>query len=103
MTEALALGVAYGLSAGIAPGPLLALVITTSRRDGWRAGALVAVAPLLTDIPIIVVSLSLLGQLSDSSIGVIGVLGSLLVIRIGVDTVRDAGRPDPMADAARVK
>lgn len=46
-------GLLLGLSAGIAPGPLLTLVISQSLRFGRREGVKVALAPLITDLPII--------------------------------------------------
>jgi threonine/homoserine/homoserine lactone efflux protein len=101
--EALALGLAYGLSAGVAPGPLLGLVITASLRDGARAGLEVAVAPLITDIPLILVSVTVLQALSDRALGVVGLLGALLVLRIAYDTWTDARTADPMADAGRTR
>lgn len=100
MIEALALALAYGLSAGIAPGPLLALVIAASLKDGVRAGLQVAVAPLLTDVFLIAVAVTALGAFSDRTLGVLGLLGALLVLRIAWDTWEDARTADPMADAA---
>lgn len=103
MTEALALALAYGLSAGIAPGPLLALVITASLKEGTRAGLAVAAAPLLTDVVVIAVALTALEAFSERTLGVVGLLGAALVLRIAWDTFRDAGTADPMADAERAK
>lgn len=103
MIEALALALAYGLSAGIAPGPLLALVISSSLKDGTRAGLKVAAAPLLTDAVIIAIAVTALGAVSDRTLGVLGLLGSLLVLRIAWDTWTDARTADPMADAARTR
>jgi len=54
----LILGLTLGLSAGITPGPLLTLVITASLRRGWAGGLQVALAPLITDAPIIIFSIS---------------------------------------------
>ena len=58
VTAALA-GAAFGLSAGITPGPLLALVIAQTLAHGPREGGKVALAPLLTDSPIILGALLL--------------------------------------------
>ncbi|MBU1041511.1 MAG: LysE family transporter [Proteobacteria bacterium] len=52
-------GAAFGLSAGITPGPLLALVIAQTLAHGPREGGKVALAPLLTDSPIILGALLL--------------------------------------------
>ena len=49
-------GLVYGLSAGFSPGPLMALVISQTLKHGIREGAKVAVAPLITDLPIILLA-----------------------------------------------
>jgi threonine/homoserine/homoserine lactone efflux protein len=59
-------GVVLGLSAGIAPGPLLTLVISQSLSYGIAEGIKVAVAPLITDLPIIIVALVLGSQLAKA-------------------------------------
>ena len=50
-----------GLGAGLTPGPLLGLVINETLRSGWRAGVLVAIAPLIADTLIIGLTFTLLG------------------------------------------
>jgi len=47
--EAFVIGASLGLAAGVSPGPLLALVLREAVARGFRAGALAALAPLLTD------------------------------------------------------
>lgn len=58
-------GAALGLSAGLSPGPLLALVIVQTLRYGPREGAKVAASPLLTDAPIVLAALALTAGLAD--------------------------------------
>jgi threonine/homoserine/homoserine lactone efflux protein len=103
VTEALAIGVAYGIAAGIAPGKLLALVIRASRDGGTRAGARTALAPVVTDAALVAAAIATLAQFSDRAVGVVGGLGSLLVLRMAWDSWHDAGTADPMAGAERVK
>jgi threonine/homoserine/homoserine lactone efflux protein len=43
----------FGLSAGLSPGPLMTLVIAETLKRGIPAGIRIAVAPLITDLPII--------------------------------------------------
>ena len=62
----LAIGVVLGLAAGVAPGPLLALVIGAALERGFQAGARVAAAPLLSDAPIVVLSVLVLEGLPDT-------------------------------------
>ncbi|OGT32916.1 MAG: hypothetical protein A2W28_01290 [Gammaproteobacteria bacterium RBG_16_51_14] len=46
-------GAVLGISAGLAPGPLLALVVTETLKHGIRTGVRVALVPVCTDLPII--------------------------------------------------
>lgn len=57
-------GAILGLSAGIAPGPLLALVISETLRHGMKAGVKVALAPIISDLPIVALTLYILAKLS---------------------------------------
>ena len=58
-------GLLLGLSGGLAPGPLLTLVASETLRHGAAAGIRVALAPLLTDAPIILATLLVLQPLTD--------------------------------------
>ena len=76
------LGATLGLSAGISPGPLLALVISESLQHGRKEGIKVALSPLITDLPIILISILLLAGLGKSSaaIGLIAFAGALFLV-----------------------
>jgi threonine/homoserine/homoserine lactone efflux protein len=88
--DQLLLGVALGFGAGIAPGPLLGLVISTSLKHGWRAGARLALVPVITDAPLIALCLSVLSTLPSRTIAIIAELGGVLLLFLAVQTVRDA-------------
>lgn len=77
-----------GLNAGISPGPLLALVIAASLRSGLAGGLLVALSPLITDLPIIVLSVLLVGSLPPEAARWVGTLGGLVVVWMGIQTIR---------------
>lgn len=66
-----------GLTAGIAAGPLSALLVTQTLRYGTGAGVKIALAPMITDLPIIGASLWLLSHLPDDPwpIGLISLVG----------------------------
>ncbi len=68
MSAFLLAGILLGLSGGLAPGPLLTLVASETLRHGVRAGVWVALAPLLTDLPIILGTVLLLRPLADQSL-----------------------------------
>lgn len=84
--DALLLGLSIGLAAGISPGPLLVLVVTSTLRSGWRAGALSACAPLVSDLLVVGGVLLVLDRLPEQSLAVLGVVGGALVIVSGVRT-----------------
>ena len=104
--SAVGAGLLLGLSAGLAPGPLLALVITQTMRGGARAGVIVAVAPLLTDVPIVGICLVLVGVIagtgSAAALGAISLVGGLFVAWLAFDTWR-AEAPEATAVAAEAE
>ena len=85
------LGLSLGLSAGLAPGPLLALVIQRSVQGGLASGLRVAVAPLLTDLPIVLLSFLLVGRLPEVGLDIMLGIGGLFVLWLGIDAFRHAG------------
>ncbi len=86
----LILGLSLGWAAGIAPGPLHTLVLTTSLQRGFAAGARVAVAPLLTDLPIVTLSVLAVGALPAGAPRWLAAVGGSYVAYLGVVTVREA-------------
>lgn len=103
MTELLA-GLSLGLGAGLSPGPLLTLVVTTTLERGFAAGVRVAVAPLLTDAPIIALTVAVVSSVSDTVLRALGVAGGVVVAAMGIWTVVTARRVvgEPDARPARV-
>ncbi len=97
MTEFL-LGAGLGWGAGIVPGPLHTLIMVTSIRKGFRAGATVAFAPPLADVPVIPISLLVVGAMSDGIVRWLSLAGGLFVLWLGYDTIRTAGE-DGSADS----
>jgi threonine/homoserine/homoserine lactone efflux protein len=91
------LGTVLGLSAGFAPGPLLALVISETLKHNLGAGIRVAIAPIITDLPIIAATLYLAGRLGEfnQALGLISLLGGCLLLYMGYQGIRTHGmRPD---------
>lgn len=82
-------GLALGLSAGISPGPLLTLVMTQTLKHGAREGIKVSMAPLLTDLPIIVVVLFILDRLThiEPVLGAISLFGAGYLIYLGYESL----------------
>jgi threonine/homoserine/homoserine lactone efflux protein len=89
----LCMGAIFGLTAGISPGPLLALVISETLKHGRREGFKVAAAPLLTDLPIIVVTWFILAELSSfgNVMSVISFSGGIYFAYLGYKTIKVEG------------
>ncbi|GII54533.1 hypothetical protein Pth03_29220 [Planotetraspora thailandica] len=91
----LLLGLSLGLGAGVTPGALLSLVITASLRGGFRAGARLACVPLMSDLPAVVLSLTVAEAMPALVLRVLSAAGGLYVIYLGVMTVREARTAQP--------
>jgi threonine/homoserine/homoserine lactone efflux protein len=88
--DALLFGLSLGFIAGISPGPLMTLVLSESLRRGFRAGAVVSLAPLISDSPVIILSLVALRQVPEGFLAVLSLAGGVLVVFLGVRTTIDA-------------
>jgi len=90
-----------GLAAGLSPGPLLAFLVSQTMRYGVREGLRVAVAPVLTDAPIVAATLLALSRFTESgpALGAISLIGGGYVAWLGIESLR-AGGFDAGAGAA---
>ena len=93
MINFLTIGTILGLSAGFTPGPLLALVISETLQNDIQSGIKVALAPIITDLPIIILTLFILAKLSNfhSILGAISLIGGFFVLFIGAKGIRTKG------------
>lgn len=93
MLEFLSAGILLGLAAGFAPGPLLVLVISETLRHGIKAGLKVSIAPLITDVPIILVSLLILNRLAEFKpiLGCISIFGGLFILYLAYESLKTKG------------
>jgi len=93
MIEYLTIGTVLGLSAGFAPGPLLTLVISETFQHDISAGIKVALAPVLTDLPIIILTVFILAKLSGfhGILGAISLAGGFLILYMGHEGIRTKG------------
>lgn len=79
-----------GLSAGLTPGPLLTLVISQTLKHNIGEGIKVALAPLITDLPIILLSLVVLARLAaiGQILGLVSLFGGLYVLFLAWECIR---------------
>ena len=85
MVNFLTMGSILGLSAGFAPGPLLTLVISETLQHDIKSGVKVALAPMITDLPIVMLTLFILVKLSGfhKVLGIISCMGGVFVLYLG--------------------
>lgn len=88
-------GAVFGLAAGFAPGPLLALVLARSVRYGAREGVQVALAPLVSDPPIILLAVLVFARVAttDPILGMVALAGGGFLVYLAVEIVRAPPAP----------
>ena len=103
MIEYLSAGTLLGLASGFSPGPLLVLVLSETLRHGMRAGIKVSIAPLITDVPIILISLLVLNRLAHfkTILGGVSILGGLFILYLGYDSIKTKGLEFNLAPVSR--
>tara|TARA_B100000614_G_C14462917_1_gene459183 strand:+ start:76 stop:678 length:603 start_codon:yes stop_codon:yes gene_type:complete len=87
------MGLVLGLSAGLAPGPLLTLVVSETLAHDMRAGIRVALAPLISDLPIVAVTMVVLAGLSqfNTVLGIISLVGGAVILKMGWAGLKTSG------------
>jgi threonine/homoserine/homoserine lactone efflux protein len=92
MTAAFASGILLGLSCGLSPGVLLTLVLTQTLRHGAREGCKVALAPLGSDLPIVLLAMVFASKVSAVRpvLGVISIAGGAYVLYLAWESFRPA-------------
>ena len=101
MLTYLVIGLTYGLSAVLQPGPLQAYTISQTLSHGWRRALPAAFSPLLSDGPVIVLVLLVLSHLPAWLIPTVRLAGGLLLLFFAFLAARDwrrfdAGRAAPV-------
>ncbi len=89
-------GAALGFTAAATPGSLQTLLISETLLGGFRRGARITLAPLITDAPIIIAVLLILNQVSAVVLRVLSIAGGLFVMYLAWSLLkqwrRDASR-----------
>jgi len=73
-------GIGYGFAAGVQPGPLQTYIISQTLLKGWRRTLPAALAPLLSDGPIIAICLFVLSQVPGWLQRILFIAGGLFVL-----------------------
>lgn len=89
-------GIGLGATAGASPGSLQTYLINQTLVGGWRRGFPVAFAPLVSDIPLILVILLLLNEIPPDFLRLIGLAGGIFALYISWGLWRQWRHPDPV-------
>jgi len=82
MLDLLSRGIGFGFTAGVSPGAFQTLLITETLTHGWRRALPVIFAPLISDIPVVTITLFILGQLPPMALRIIQIGGGLFMLYI---------------------
>ena len=82
LNDLIAPAVSFGVSAATIPGPLIAYLVNTTLTRGWQKGLLVVIAPLITDLPIIILMTFILQQMPAEVLKLIQLGGGCLLLFI---------------------
>jgi threonine/homoserine/homoserine lactone efflux protein len=88
MLTYLVFGVTFAFAAAIQPGPLQAFIISQTMKNGWKKTIPAAFAPVLSDIPIILLVLLILSSLPHSFLKFLHIGGGLLLLYLAYSSFR---------------
>jgi threonine/homoserine/homoserine lactone efflux protein len=97
-------GAAFGLTAAASPGAFQSYLISQTLSGGWKRGVPVALAPLISDPPIVIAIVVLLDQLPTRLIDIIGIGGGVFALYLAWGLWkgwRQDGRTISLEDAGR--
>jgi threonine/homoserine/homoserine lactone efflux protein len=100
--EFLMSGIVFGLTAGLVPGALQTLVISQTLKHGIKEGLVVSLAPLLTDVPIIAMTVLVLSQLAsvDVMMGVLSLAGAGFLVYLAHGNLTISGQKTVQCEEA---
>jgi threonine/homoserine/homoserine lactone efflux protein len=99
LTELMMQGAVLGLSAAVLPGPFQAYLLSESARHGWRRTLPVALAPLLSDGPVLVLVFLVVSRFPVALVEGMRVAGGVFVAYLAYGALR-ALAAGPTADEA---
>ena len=88
MAAYLIFGAAYAFAAAVQPGPFLAYLISQALSAGWRRTLPMALAPLLSDGPVIILVLFVLSHLPAAALDGVRCVGGVFVLVLAARAFR---------------
>lgn len=104
MLEHFLFGSSYAFSAAVQPGPLQAFLISRVAATGWKRTLPACLAPLISDVPIALLVLVVLGQLSATAQNILRASGGGLLLYlayVALSQWRHPSAPESPSSAPR--
>jgi len=83
MLNYLIFGITYAFAAAVQPGPLQTYIISQTLKKGWRSTLPAALAPVISDGPILLLILFLLSTVPDNFVILLRIGGGLFLLYLG--------------------
>ncbi len=100
MVESIVLGSGFAFAAAVQPGPLQAFLFARVAATGWKRTLPAAFAPVLSDIPIAVLVLLVLGRIPSAAQQGLRAAGGILLLWLAWMALRQLRRPPEPSAAA---
>lgn len=88
MLTYLVTGLTIGVNAGVLPGPIQTYLAQAALAYGWRRAIIGIFAPLVADIPVILLSVLVLSQVPEAVVRLLWVGGGLFILWLAFGTLR---------------
>jgi threonine/homoserine/homoserine lactone efflux protein len=80
MTNYLIFGISYAFACVVQPGPFQAFLFSQSIKNGWRKTIPLVFAPLISDLPIIILVLFILTNVPNLILGILQCFGGIFLL-----------------------
>lgn len=100
MIESIFIGSGFAFAAAVQPGPLQAFLLSKVVQVGWRHTLPASFSPLLSDIPIAILMLFILNNISASLYSFLKVSGGILLLYYSLQSYRQARNENVQSSTA---
>lgn len=101
MLSYLFMGITYAFAAAVQPGPFQSFLISQSLSKGWRRTIPAAIAPLFSDVPIILLVLLILSRVPGWLAPVLQVLGGFFLLYLAIGAYQSWRTFEQIQDLSR--
>ena len=88
MLQYLIIGITYTFTAVVQPGPFQVFLLSQTLSKGWRRTLLAALGPLISDLPVILLTLLLLSTVPPRFINILQLVGGLFLLYLAFNAYK---------------